>query len=223
MTVIETLWVHEQAAVITAESHDISGFTPSFLLTNDIVPYDWTCWRATRTEDSVEIGIGPTTWRMTESQLWVSVSPDCPFNGEDLDPLEPYFLDPIKRYLDAIPYLPTRHLWFFWSISVTDPKWRQWTEDTFLRNHWPPELGTPMLRPSITSQKGDLTLLMNIKNELTNRAGQPAQDSIVFESYVYRNIYQTPGDIISEIQHWTERLGLLEQSINHLLTEGGSK
>lgn len=223
MTVSETLWVHQQAAIITAESHEIWSFTPDFLLANDIVPADWSCTQATRTQESVEIHLGPTNWQMTESQLWVSVSPDCPFDESPRPLMGSLFLDPMNRFLQTIPYLPTRRLWFFWKISATDPEWRKWTADTFLRNDWPAELGTPMLQPSITARKDDITLRMTIRNQSVHRNGQPVPNSIVFDSYVYRHVDQTPADMISETQHWPERLAVLRQAIKHLLNEGGSK
>ena len=39
------LWVHEERAIISAESHDIWSFTPDFLVSNEIVPVDWVCRR----------------------------------------------------------------------------------------------------------------------------------------------------------------------------------
>ena len=40
MTSTHDLWVHQESAIIGADSHDIWGFTPEFLLSNGIVRDD---------------------------------------------------------------------------------------------------------------------------------------------------------------------------------------
>ena len=221
MSVSQSLWVHQGSAVIIAESHDIWGFTPEFLLSNDIVPDSWPCSRATRAQDSVDIQFGPIHWRMTERQLWISVIPDCPFDDCPQPELGPLFIDSTMKYLEAVPYLPARRFWFFWKISAIDSNRQKWLADTFLRREWPVELGVPRIQPLLTSRKDDVVLHMTIKEESAYRKGSLEQDSIVFDSYVYRDVGQTPSEIILETQKWTERLGVVERAIKHLIDEGG--
>ena len=192
-------------------------------MSNEIVPDDWQCTRAVRTEDSIDIQFGPIEWRMTDRQLWVSVTPDCPLDNCSEHALGPLFLDQTIEYLKTIPYLPVRRFWLFWKLSVTDPERYKWLANTFLSNEWPVSLGIPIVRPLLISRKDDLVLHMTIRDERTYRGGELNQDSIVFDCYIYRDVGQTPSEIIVETQNWKERFNVVEQAIRHLLEEGDLK
>ena len=112
------LLVHQESAIIVAESHDVWSFTPEFLLANEIVSDDWSCRRATRRQDTMEIQYGPIRWYMTESNLWIDLHPGCSI--EDRRSMEDENLVPTMAgiYLGKVPYCPVRSLWFYWRISV---------------------------------------------------------------------------------------------------------
>ena len=221
MTTSQSLWTHQQSAVITAESHDMGSFTPEFLAANNIVDANWQCQRATRAQDSVDIQFGPTHWRMTDNQLWVSAFPDSPLAEGPESELALAIIDPTRRYLEATRYMPVRRLWFYWQISAIDPHREEWMADTFLRHEWPSQLGTPTIQPTLTSRKGEIVLRMIVQNQSTYRRGQWAADSIVFENYVYRDVDLNAPEMALETHQWFERRRVVLQAINHLLEEGG--
>ena len=66
------LWLHQESAILTADTHDVLSFTPEFLLVEGIVPESWLCSRASRAPDEAVIDYGPVNWHMTEDHLYIN-------------------------------------------------------------------------------------------------------------------------------------------------------
>ena len=216
------LWVHRESAIILAESHDVWSFTPEFLLVNELVPDNWVCRRAVRTQDAVEIEYGPIHWHMTGSNLWISLYSDCSI--EDWPSMEDRRLIPAmaESYLERVSYFPFKGLWFYWQISSVNPDRHQWMLDNFLRKEWPKEYPVTRLQPSLTFSSGDVAFQITIRSDQARRRYEVFQDSIIFDCYAYRIGVPTVGDAIQETDHWPERLLTLERALNHLMEENVS-
>ena len=215
------LWVHEERAIISAESHDIWSFTPEFLVSNEIVPTDWACRRVTQNQGTVDIQYGPINWRMNESSLWITISPDCPLGeGIQLDgsPIIPVMA---SKFLEAVPLLPSRRFWFSWQVSAISPNPRLWMSDNFLPSDWPSGLQPAISRIGFNLLEDNFVLQMNINIESRQRANQPVRELIVFDCHATQGLEQYVNDMVLATDHWTEWQGAVEQVINHLL-EGGS-
>ena len=213
------LWVHQESAVILANSHDIWSFTPEFLLTKGVVPGDWDCTRATRSSDAMTIQYGPITWWMTENVLWITVYPDrslvadSPISGNHVIPVA------AKRYLEQVPHLPAQSLWFFWRLSAMKQNRHEWMLSNFLCREWPSDFGTPRLEPNLSFVADDILFQMTVKNEEVQRAGETFEDSIIFECFAYNTADQSSGRISLETDHWSARLSTVEKAIDHLLQD----
>ena len=210
------IWVHEECAVISAESHDLWSFTPEFLMSKGIVEADWVCRRATRNQTTVEIQYGPTRWRMNQRDLWIHTVPDREL-GESLqiegNPLAPLMA---HRFLGAVPHLPFRRLWFFWQVFVLSPDPLQWILDNFFPQDWTLGFEPTRLQPEFTLRRGDLVVRVAIKNQPMRPGGGDDQNSIVFECFVSAPRDQAVSSMT--LSHgWDEKIQIVEQVVRHLL------
>ena len=217
------VWVHQERAVISAQSHDIWNFTPEFLA-NEVCEEEWRCRRVTRTGDAVEIEHGPAHWRMTADELWITADPDCVIRGHNTGSLyEP--LTPIlaHNFLHAAPHTPVRYMWLFWQISAIRPSSQEWMMENFLPNGSPAELGSVRLQPRLTFSAENLITQVTVRNGPVHRDGEPFDNAVIFECFVGRAGEQTMDEMILNTQRWEEHLAMAEMAINHLLTEGSSQ
>lgn len=215
------LWVHQESTIIGAESHDIWSFTPEFLLSNDIVPKDWVCTLATRSENGVTIQYGPIRWSMTENSLWITSYPDCPL--EDESRFKDGHIIPViaKRYLERVPFLPAQRMWLFWRLSVLNPMAREWMLDTFLSRGWPDGFQHSTVQPNLAFVVDDTLFQMSIKNEQSRLNDNTFEESIIFECFASNSDREIENMIIAT-DHLSARLNTLKEAINHLLDEGSS-
>ena len=213
------LWIHQESAVISAQSHDIWSFSPEFLLSTEIVPNHWECSRASRTQSTVDIRYGPTNWRMTESHLWIDTWPDCP-SGTSLhlegDPITPLMA---RRFLESVPHLPSRRLWFFWQISALVPDPLRWLFDNFSPREWPPGFTAADLEIEFTLRKDNWAVQMTVKNDQMERNTE-SHNSLVFDCFVSVPTDQAVRNMIPSTDSWTDRVLVVEQAIKHLCERG---
>ena len=214
------LWVHQESAIIVAESHDVWSFTPEFLLVNEIVPSNWTCRRARRTGNSIDIQYGPVHWRMTENDLWITHFPDCPI--EDRSNLADGRIVPTmaESYLGKVPYSPFRRLWCYWRISAIHPERHRWMLGKFLHHGLPEEFNLTGIQPSLYFTSESVAFQLTVRTDSIQRQFETVYDSIVFDCYAYGTEEQTVSDMVLETNHWIERRNSLERVIGHLLEEG---
>ena len=214
------LWIHQESAVISAESHDIWRFTPDFLVSSEIVPEEWICNRSTQSSEEVTISFGPSHWAMTPNNLWIRTYPNRSLMEHGTDVVGPVVPILANNFLVALPYLPSRRLWLFWQISAVIPDRNQWQLDTFFSKAWPTELGTVAVQPRLTVNLSDLAISVTIRNESLPRPREAQGDSLTFQCYASRPIDQTPDDMVSDLNHRTERLEIVERVIRQLLENG---
>ena len=214
------LWIQQESSIISADSHDVWRFTPEFLIASEIVPDTWICRQATQSSDEVAIQIGPSHWRMTPEHLWITEYSDQPLDESAGDTSDHWVSILTSRFLEAVPYVPSRRLWLFWQVSIVKPDRDRWLLETFLNRNWPNELGTVSLQPQLTARLNDLTIQMTIRGGTSHRRGEAYQGSTAFDCYVSRGIDQTPEEMLLDLTHRTERLVLVERSIRQLLGNG---
>ena len=215
------LWVHQEEAIISARTHDIWAFTPEFLVTEEIIPGHWICQRATRTQNNVNIEFGPTHWRMTENNLWVTQFRDCPLDdqfSENSNIPELAF-----RYLGTVPYLPSPDLWLRWRISTIHPDCDGWMRDNFSNPDWADKLDSLVLEPTVVFTNEEALFRIGIKAERVQRDDQPPLASAVFDCYVLPTQASTAGEILDKSQNWGKLLKLTEHAIRLLLDGGNSE
>ena len=220
MTSDSELWIHQESAIISADSHDVWRFTPEFLIASEIVSDTWICRKATQLPDEVTIQIGPSHWRMTPEHLWITEYPDQPLDESARDTSDHWVSILTSKFLEAVPYVPSRRLWLFWQVSIVKPDREQWMLETFLNRNWPNELGTVSLQPQLAIRINDLTIQMNIKGGISYRRGEAHQESTVFDCFVSRGLDQTVGEMLQDLPHMAERLFLVERSVRQLLESG---
>ena len=217
-----SLWLHQESAIIGAESHDIWSFTPEFLLSNEIVPRDWMCTLATRGANDVTIQYGPLRWWMTDRNLWITTYPECPI--EDEARFEDGHLVSVvaKRYLERVPFLPAQRMWLFWRLSMLDPIADEWMLDTFFSKGWPEEFEHLTLQPNLSFAVDDTLFQMSIKNEQTQLDDDSFEESIVFECYSSNSKDQGIENLTMETVQLQDRLNVLQEAINHLRNRDSS-
>ena len=220
MVDVNELWIHQESVVISAESHDIWGFTPDFLVGSEIVPDGWTCTRSTQSSEEVNIHFGPSRWAMTQSTLWIMTEPGHPLKDDGADAEGHVVPILANNFLIALPHLPSRRLWLFWQISAIISNRDQWIRETFLSKSWPSELGTLAIQPRLVVSLGDLSVSVTIRSETLPRPGGVQGESIGFDCFVSRAFDQTPNEMLQDVTHRTERLLLVERIIRQLLEEG---
>ena len=208
------LWVRQESAIIIADSHDVWSFTPEFLYANEIVPDDWICHRATRTQDSIGIQYGPIHWYMTSQNLWIDNYPDRSIEewlGIQDERLAPAMA---KSYLTRVPYLPFGSLWSYWRISANRPDRHRLGLENVLGKEWPEEMSIGRFQPSLDMNFTTADRFFRIVVQ-----DNPDEDAIVFECYTNANASQGAGDAILETRHWPEHLRTLQRAISHILGE----
>lgn len=217
------LWIHQESAVISAEFHDVGGFTPEFLLEEEIVSKAWACQRATRSSDQINIQYESSYWSMTQNDLWITEYPDKSLttnvdtaseDGEEGGTNIPVLA---YNFLATMPSLPSRKLLFFWRISVINMDRNQWMLENFLKRKWPAEMGTISLQPRLYVYMDDLQLDITIRNETYPRRGENMPDSTTFDCFVSRRRNLAVGEMLEETERRTEWLQLLSQAIQQLL------
>ncbi len=214
------LWVHRESAVIRAESHDIWSFTPEFLLANQIVPDEWMCRSAKREPDVVDIQYGPIHWRMTESDLWISMFPDCPVSSR-ASMADKYLVAAMaKGYIERVPYSPLTSVWFNWRISSVNSNRHQWMLDNFLTKGWPEEAPITGMQPVLDFSSDGARFQITVQNDQVQRQYETFDDSTVFNCYAQSTREQVVAEAALATDHWSNRLQLLKRAINYLLVEG---
>ena len=217
------LWIHQESAVISAEFHDVWRLTPEFLLEEEIVSNSWACHRATRSSEQIGIQYGPSHWSMTQNELWITEYPDksLPTNVDTAseDDEEDGTNIPVLAYnfLNTIPSLPSRRLWFFWRISAINRDRNQWMLENFLNRKWPAEMGVISLHPRLYIYLNDLLLDITIRNETYQRRGENVPDCTTFDCFVSRGSNLVVGEMLKDTDRRTEWLQLLSKAIQQLV------
>lgn len=213
------LWIHQESAVISAESHDIWRFTPDFLVASEIVPGEWICSRSTQSSEEVTIHFGPSLWLMTPGNLWITTHPNRSLQDDGADVGEPLVPILANNFLVSLPNLPSRRLWLFWQISASVPDRNQWKLDTFFARSWPSELGAVELQPRMVVRFEDLLISVTIRDDIPPRPGRDPRESVAFDCYASRGLDLPPDDMISDVTHRTERLLIVERILRQLLED----
>ena len=216
------LWVHQESAVIFAESHDIWGFTPEFLFSTEVVPDEWICGRATRNQNTVYIQYGPVHWQMTEASLWITCYPDCPWEEELQWEDAPMIPHVASNYLERVPHMPARRLWGFWQVSSVNPNPQQWMVDNFLPDGFHNEFGPTVLSPQLTFFSDGAVVRISIRVDSAARKGETFENSIMFDCYVNPGVDQTAEEMALETAHWAKWRQTVERSVQCLLAGGES-
>jgi hypothetical protein len=213
----DELWVHQESAAISADTHDVWRFAPEFLYASQVVPDTWICRQASQSPDESTIQIEDVYWRMTRDRLWITKYPDSPLNNL-IDDAEDHLIPAItSSFLEAVPYLPSRVLWMFWQISAVNSDSDRWMLENFLSRDWPAEFGAVSVRPQLTVHLHNIAIQITVRNGSVQRAGGQQLESTIFDCFAWRGGAQSPGEMISELEHRTERLLSTVQVVRHLL------
>ena len=224
---IEDLWIHQESIIISADSHDLWGFTPESLFDGKIVHDSWPCYQATRSADRMFIQYGPSHWTMTERELWITIFPDLPLSdrgetksedGEEAWSASQFLA---RNFLAQAPFIPSRRFWFFWRISAINPDRNRWMLENFLGKDWPPNLGAVRVNPQLHVFIDDLQLNITVRNETYQRRNHDAPDSTTFDCYISRGVDLTVKDMLAEIGRRTEWAHLLSRTLRHLMAGEG--
>ena len=216
------IWVHQESTIITAQSHDTWSFTPEFLA-GDVAPEEWNCRKVTRTGDTVEIEHGPIAWRMTPSELWITLEPDLPLE-EYRNQISEQAVTPAlaHNFLLFSRYTPVRRMWFYWKFSSLNPNSRQWMLMRFLSNEPPTELGSLGIQPRVTFRLGELNVQVTVRNDAVERLDETFDDAIIFECFVSRIGEFTVDEMTQDTGRIVEQFAIVEKAIDYLLV-GESK
>ncbi len=215
------IWVHQESAVVDADTHDVWSFTPEFLLVDGIVPETWSCRRASREPAEADIDYGPTNWRMTENQLWISVYPDVSVSEWHSLPEASLIPSLAQRYLERVPYLPFERAFFYWNVSTLKTDQLSRMVENMLPSDWPEEFKTlanqtqPLLQ--FTSENHNFQITM--QDRAVEREGSTFDDSIVFNCHAFPSAEQPLDRAITEMGNWAARWRTLQRAIQHLTGE----
>lgn len=215
------LWLHQESAVLTADTHDIWSFTPEFLLMEGIVPESWLCSRASRAPDEAVIDYGPVNWRMTENQLYISIYPDNPVAGWRSLPDSNLVPDVTRNYLARVPYMPFQRAWFNWNVSVVKTERLDQMVENVLPDGWPEEfeITANQTQPLLQFTRENHLFQISIQNRAMERGGRTFSDSIVFNCFAFTNLDQTLDQAIAELDNWSVRWLTIQRAIQHLMGE----
>lgn len=217
------IWVLQESTVISAQSHDIWSFTPEFLA-NDVAPEEWKCRRATRTGDTVEIEHGPIDWRITPSELSITLEPDLPLEPYEAEHKEqPITPTLAHNFLTSAPYTPVHHMWFYWQFSILKPNTHQWMLKKFLANEPPAGLVPVKLQPRLTFSLDELAVQVTVRNDPVQRQNEIFNNAIIFECFINRIEDLTIDDMVADTSCSVEQFGIVRKAINHLMVEESSQ
>lgn len=213
------IWVHQESTVISAQSHDTWSLTPEFLA-SDVAPEEWKCRKATRAGDTVEIEHGPIDWRMTPSDLWITLDLDLPLEDYQKQINEqPVTSTLAHNFLVASPYTPVRRMWFYWRVSALYLNTGQWMLRRFLSSEPPTDLGSVRVQPRITFHLEEQTVQVTVRNDAVQRQDETINNAIIFECFVNRTGELTIDEMIQDTGLLVEQFATVERAINYLLME----
>ena len=215
------LWIHQESVVLIANTHDVWSFTPEFLLAEGIVPDTWQCLSASRGPDEANVHYGSVNWRMTENQLWISVSPDSPVSEWRNSPDAHFVSIMAKRYLERVPYLPFQRAWFYWNVSAPKTEGLSRMLENLLPSEWPEEFEVTLnqARPLLQFTCENIHFQIGMQNLGVEREGRTFYDSIVFNCYTFSTLDQPLDHAIAELDNWSTRWQTLQRAIQHLTGE----
>ena len=215
------LWLHQESAILTADTHDIWSFTPEFLFVEEIVPESWLCSRASRAPDEAVIDYGPVNWRMTEDYLYINTFPDDPVARWLSLPDSMLIPNVARSYLQRVPFLPFQRVWFNWSVSVAKTDRLNQMMENILPSGWPNEfeIVENQTQPLLQFKRENHHFRISIQNQTMERGGRTVNDLIVFNCLAFTTLDQTIDHAIAELDNWSVRWLTFQQAIQHLMGE----
>ena len=214
------LWIHQESAVISAESHDIWRFTPDFLVSSETVPDNWICTRSTQSSEEVTIQIGPSRWFMTPTTLWITTHPNRPLKDDNSDIESPLVPILTNNFLVSPAILAVSEAVVILADFGHRSRPRPMEAEYLFAKNWPAELGSLEIQPRLVVSNGDLTISVTIRDDNPRRRGADPKESVTFDCYISRPLDQTPDEMLSDITHRTERLLIVERILRQFLAEG---
>ena len=172
------LWIHQESVIIAAEFHEPWELTPEFLVEKCNVPSTWLCRHSDRSSDQTDIRYGPCHWTMDYDRLRVTEYPDellLPDAGVTPGDSEEFGSNVsilAHNFLNAVPTLPFRGLWFFWRISAINKEREQWMRDSFSPSGWPRDMIVASVQPRLTVVVEDGVFDVSVRNEARQRRGR---------------------------------------------------
>ena len=178
------LWVQQATAIIHADTHDIWNLTPEFLSEEEIVPENWVCTRTARSQEQVTIEYEAIRWSGNERDLWIMALPGRPI---DSTIRRTTYIVPemVVRYLDRVPYLPVKKLWFHWILSAVGPRPEGWMQATFLPRGLPADLALTNLQSYVVFHVEGIEFQVRVRDESSVYGDDSNSNSVHFR--VLRN------------------------------------
>ena len=212
------LWLHREGASISATYHDLSSISPDLLVEKNIVPSSWQCRRFRRTQSQVEINYRQATWMMRERFLWIDVPHDKPWEQES----EPDRLiaNLATQFLKVHPNLASPDVWFNWELSANILEPEQWLKDHFLLLKVPSDFQQGRVRPTVSMEKDDLSISMDIDVESKSRGDQSEAESISFNCQITPSHRLDNKELLEVPSHWAMYRGIVAEVMELLLGKG---
>ena len=212
------LRILQESVVINANPHALWNFTPEFLFDYEIVLPSWECTNVEFNPDGDEVVIeyGPVNWRMTETQLWISNYVDSPAANRYLRPYNDYVVpNTAKRFLEQVPFLPFRNVWFHWRVSalVTDQLVRMLENP--LPSKWPNEFEVRSNRTNRTvvfDSEGHNFQIMLGRDQVVGD-DETLENPITLECYAIPSLEQGRSSAIAEMDSWVFRWHTLRRAV----------
>ncbi len=217
---VSNLLVLRTSALISAEFHDLQSFTPTFLVTNSIVPDDWSCTHYRRLPRRVEVnfGHGFVTWRMTEGELRIEMFPEVSWGmvmAREIPQLVPYFA---RQFLASVPQIAAPDISFHWEIAVSQPEPGQWIRDRFGPRVLPHGYEISDVSASFVSNKDDIQVRVDVElGEDDEDESKPSP--IILDCFGTPNSDLGRSELESETERWLDYAEAVREVLAALLEE----
>ena len=210
------LSLDEEFVLITAENHDLAGFTPELLRSKSLVEIDWVVGRFVRSPSEVVIGVGPVQWYMTDTNLWISRWPACELGGVKDHSIIPRLA---QRFLAAFPDLPARKLWFYWRLSDQVLGLGEWPFLKLFRVMVGDSSEVVSVGTTLDLVRDDYFQRVQVTHEGSLRSGQSQGFNRVSFGCTFAKRYDlNVQQMNSETENWSLCLGMAEELVRELLT-----
>lgn len=209
------LLLHAVSVVITAESHNPSILNHNFLVSQGIVPSDWTPIQAITTPPvSVVHYDNGIQWVVDQQRLSVTEECESPFR-------ENYRVHSLaNKYVDKLSHVPYRSLGLNCIVSIIREQPRKWLTQRFLRpGTWtddPPELE---LMPRFTVElDGRVLRLAFDVGKLPRGNGTSQENAVMIDCNLHHEGPLNSDDLRTAMGRWADGQRLIVSLLDKLLT-----
>ena len=207
-------WLHSVSVVVTAEFHNPSILSHSFLVSEGIVPKEWEVKEPIVTPPlSVLRYNNGIQWIVEQTKLVLSENLESSFQ-------EKYQIHRIaSRYLEKLPHVPYRSLGLNCEISLSREDPQQWLIDQFLKSDilLKHDLNILGMVPKFTLAMDDALLHVTLSGGNAQRGVDKSESAVIIDCNLHFEGPLNSVELREEIQQWPSSQDSIVSVLKRLL------